>query len=391
MGLLDALGDGSAGVGLRLPPGVEVLEDGPTAARWFDPSLGLIGLASTSPFTVAIHEGGSPTLRERLEADARRNFAREHVRLAQEGALAPKIGMRTEDPSWSPIVELRRLCVPGGRVLRCVYRLSYQPGHEGIWASLFCPVAEGTVTITGLCLVQPTGLRESILMAGLRQKQTGESGEIELPGQAYLDAPEHDPSFPNHGLTLLRRALDTWVDAEAGALEITRPAVRVVEGSRVALPASGCSIVPPPGFRLLRPELLQSSATLSTFALAGLDPLAPTLVDVWSLPPDPEVRSASSLARMAEDICARWADEGATKVQTTTWAVEVDTDPRAVRSLTRFEVQGEPKLALGHWLLCEDGALFRISLSIEPPSTPEVWAVAFDAVVASWQRNSPSI
>lgn len=376
--LLDALTRGSAGVRLRQTGEREVLDARPGYARWFEPELSVTFMARHSPFALVLDDPREPSLRRNLEVDARRAFVREYQRLAAEPSAGVRSsGPRTDDAQWSPIIEADVVAVPGGRVLRCIHRRSYQPSHEGIWASMRCPVSDGVVVLDALTLSRETGLRESVLMLRLPKR--------EHPGQAYFDAPEHDASFPEHGLSRLRRAVAAWLDPSAGALEITRPSEHAAAGVEVELPGSESAIVPAAGFQLLPPAELSMAPSLSTFTRVGLDTSAPSLLDVWRLPVEPSPRNADELTSLAEQVYGNWAHEGAADIRVHTER-RPSTHTAELRTVVHFTVRGEPKLNIGHWWLCNDGVVFRVGLSIEPPWTVDEWRPAFDEVVYSWRR-----
>jgi hypothetical protein len=141
MGLLDDLCDGELGVRLQVGDDIEVLDDHEHLARWIVPDLQLTALAIRRVFPLDLSDARKPSLRAEIEAEARRMFEREHRAHGQSDGAGPfeSRPLRTDDPSWSPIVELDLLERDDGRLLRCIHRVAYQPGRELIRGLLCCP------------------------------------------------------------------------------------------------------------------------------------------------------------------------------------------------------------------------------------------------------------
>jgi hypothetical protein len=383
MSLLDDLRDGSLGVRLQLPDQLESLEQGPTFARWIDRDVLSTVLAIHSPFPLDLSDPRKPTLRAELEAEARRVFLAKHQSLAAEREAVAR-PPRTDDPSWSPIVELDLLERADGRLLRCVSRLSYQPGHELIRGVLCCPLANGHLWLALLHRSAQTGMRESVLTLRLNLAEG-----FEHPGQAFYDDPEHDEAFPQHGLSCVRRGLTRWLSADGGALEITcRQPSAPHPGARITLVASDSSLVPPPGFLHIPHDVMPVASSMSSLARHGLERQPDAMIDVWRLSPEEaRPRNMDELIELAEAVARGWEAEGAGNI-----AVSVEPRERGERIEARarisFTVNGEAKQNIAQWILDRDGAVFRIGLSFEPPDEFDSWEPVLDELVASWRRLS---
>ncbi len=384
MSLFAELAAGRAGVRLRSDPSsIELQQDDPDHARWIDRTQLVTVLVYRHRFRLDLGDGRAPGLRAELEREARGQFEREYARSAKQKPADAK--PRTADPSWSPIVEAEVVELRGGRALRCMHRLSYQPGLECIRASISCPVADGIITIAAIHLAEITGMRESVLMMPLLEAS---QGRPEHPGQAFFDAPEHDERFPRHGLTCLRRLMASWLDPSQGGLEITRPDRPTPAGERIELRAAESSIVPPVGFQRLWPELFPMSPSLALFARVGLDANAPTLFDVWKVPvPPTRAIDAGTLAAIAEQTARGWASEGARNIETETRVIERSRFRAELLATTEFDAAGGRKLSHARWIVDHDGAVFRISISCDPTlESPTVLRDELDAAARSWQR-----
>lgn len=384
MSLLDELREGSLGVRLHLPDQLESLEQGPTFARWIDRDALSTALAIHSPFPLDLSDARKPTLRAELEAEARRVFVAKYRSLAAErGATALDRPPRTDDPSWSPIVELDLLERDDGRLLRCISRLSYQPGHELIRGLLCCPLANGHLWLALMHLSTQTGMRESVLTLRLNPAEG-----FEHPGQAFYDDPTHDETFPQHGLSCVRRGLAHWLGADAGALEITaRQPSAPHPGAPITLVDSDSSLVVPPGFLHVPREVMPMAPSMSSFVRLGLERQPDAMLDVWRLSSDvTPPRNIDELVELAQAIARSWENEGASNVAVT---VEPREGERIeARARIAFTIHDEPKRNIAQWILDRDGAVFRIGVSFEPPDEFDSWAPVLDELVASWQRLS---
>jgi hypothetical protein len=373
MTLIDQLRTGSVGVRLELAEPLEILAETETWARWVDRTLALVCVAIRSRFPLDLSDARRPELRAQLEPEARRIFAREF----QASEHVSKIEPRTSDPSWSPIIELELLERPGGRVMHCMHRLRYEPGREVIRGALACPIADGHVVIACMHVAQMTGWRESMLVI--------ESGTSGLLPQAQYDAAEHDAKFPEHGLTRVRQVLQQW----SSTLAITRPSTSLPAGTRVVLPASGSSIVPPVGFVAVPPGVLPMAETMSAIVRVGLEEEPDQMIDVWRIPADEvQIGNADELRVLAEEVAQAWVNEGAADVEADAW-IHSKRPRSEVRCRVRFSVGGVAKLSLAHWILERDGTVHRISLSLHPPARFEDAEPTLDELVRSWEPLAP--
>lgn len=369
---------------------IEILGDSVGSAHWIDRGLGVTLVAQHRVFPLDLGDARRPRLRAELEMETRRSFEREHRRLST--ADRPAEGFepqppRTSDPAWSPIVEFELLERDGGRILRCLHRLTYQPGHEVIVGSLRWPLADGHLALDILHRASMTGLRETVLAQSVLAKRNPEVDPFELVfEQASFDAAEHDELFPDHGLPAVRQALVRWLDGTRGGVRITQPPSFPRSGERILLPGCSSAIELPVGFLPVPAERAPHlSPTIAMLARVGLEPRPTALLDIWRVP-DESPRDASELVALAESTTREWVDAGVDRVDLQSEIVASTTHRAQVRCQIDFEVDGAPVLGLAHWLLTHDGAVFRFSVSIEPPERLEDIAPTLDAMLHSWER-----
>lgn len=133
---------------------------------------------------------------------------------------------RTDDATWSPMIEFERFDVAGGVALTVLHRMSYQPGHEVVMGHTLVPVRRGLFEARWLFTAGLTGYRETMLHA---QQDRGTDEEPSRLSQQAMDDSAHDASFPEHPLTLARAAR-SW--HAHGRLRVTEPPPRSQSGSR---------------------------------------------------------------------------------------------------------------------------------------------------------------
>lgn len=368
---------GTCGIRWCVPPGVELAEDGARRALWRDRD-GVLHVVSRSPWPFALGAAGGeldPTLRADLEASSRAAF----VATWQEAADAGRstVGRpRTDDAAWSPLVEATPVALAGGDAVAVVRRVTYTPGDELIAGELIVPVADGHVVVAILARSTFTGTRESVTML------TGGHLEADvIPAQAVFDRRELDAQFPQHPLSIVRRALDALT--AAGAIEVTRPAPR--SPREVILTEAGCAITPPPRFVRLPRGLLPLSPTLCMMARLGVDGWR-RMFEVWRLPAEDTAGDATELAKLADRIIAAWEHEGATDIRASTRTLpELDGRPQ-VEQQVRYRSAEGAELSCFRWLLDGDGTIFRIGASGDGDVAPDTLRAELAAAVPTWRR-----
>ena len=295
--------------------------------------------ALLTPITFAIGPGEEAALSEDLHASARAVFERNWRDNPNKKRPRP----RTDDLSWTPIIEAKLGMIGEGRIARVVRRLSYEPGDELIVGHLIVPVAKGTVEIRAMCQASITGMRETAVIAKL-------GSDTPLPQSAY-DAKDLDRHFPDHPLTRVRAALD----AAVSRLEIIAPAERATE---VALREAGCAIEPPPRFVPIPPV---PGSGINVLLRAGLDHWQ-RLIDVWRIGrhklKGKDLHAA--LIEHADAVVGGWIKEGCTHVVTEGNRIDDYGVCLQIEQYVTFQHSGEAKHALHRWWIAGDQTLWRI-------------------------------
>lgn len=137
----------------------------------------------------------------------------------RQGGLPADAKLRTDDASWSPLVEVTPLELHGVRALGFIHRMLYVQGSEVLLGHTLIPTALGTFEARWLTTNgrEPTGMRESAVLL-LR----GTSG---LLTQAEYDDPKYDEQFPTHPLSLARDAAH-WHETALTRVTAPRPVPR---------------------------------------------------------------------------------------------------------------------------------------------------------------------
>lgn len=237
MPFLDDLASGRLGLTIRLPEHLTLSKQTDTSAEltdarndvgwWFFFFPGLrLDLAPE-------HEH---LLRRDVERHARVLFDTMFAYSQPAGDARP----RTEDASWSPVIELERVELGGGPALTVLHRMMYQPTRESVMGHTLIPVAGGLFEARWLAVAQMTGYRESVLMMKLN-----EGKDLAFLPQSAYDDPAHDAAFPEHPVTRARAA-KRWHEAGCTILE---PAPAPVSRD-VSLAPLSCVVSVPPRFML---------------------------------------------------------------------------------------------------------------------------------------------
>ncbi|MCB9588261.1 MAG: hypothetical protein H6718_22835 [Polyangiaceae bacterium] len=245
--------------GVTFDPGeVEVLKDGERSAVFVHKETGALWhcVRSALPFR---WDDDVDAWRREVERQAKGMFLeRWALNAAERGGEGEP---RTNDPTWSPIIECDRIVIDDEPIAKIRHRTAYEPGLESIDCRLLIPIEDGTIEFVCQTTDRLTGMRETVLMAGLMEG----SDELEHPGQAYFDDPKHDETFSDHALSRNRREVDRVLES----LEVSETAAESAP-TRVELPRSACSLVPPPRFAAVSPDALRMAPTISNFARVAL-------------------------------------------------------------------------------------------------------------------------
>lgn len=383
MGLLERLGSGELGVRCKLFEG-RTLENLPRSATVVaEGELTVVCQALQLPWRLELAEGTRAARHADMQRAARELFVRSFKPVAHPVTGEPALP-RTQDASWSPVVEIEELHLDGP-VLWVLLRTHYAPTNEVVQGSWLIPVADGLVSITLLARDQMTGYRESALWL-MRDEQGGTVPDAH-PGQAFFDDPGHDAAFPTHALSRVRAARAWLEDPTRGALQVTLPAGPPAEGEQ-ALSEADCAVRVPPRYVRVPAGTLKMAASLVTFTRVSLGArVTPLMLTVWKVEgQNLASKSGRALRELAQQTTERWAREGVRNIRIDTNEVAGELGPE-VRLHVRFEVD-ELVQEVQIWFVDSQGAVFRIGCSASAAwDTTELWQdVAF--VRASFRRLS---
>jgi hypothetical protein len=214
------------GARLELPAGLRRVADPGAVAAFVDPEAGV-------SWWVHVEEGLHLCLDEATLDDLREHVdhhARFLIRMSAEAR--GERDARSDDPTWSPLIDFERR----GHALETVHRMAYRPGLEVIMGHRLLPTPRGLVEVRVMAQDTITGLRESLFT--LRAL----AGGLPLPlAQKDMDVRLGGEGSPRDALSRVRKALD-GVTLEG--LEAMAP----LERREVELPTTGFAVVPPPRF-----------------------------------------------------------------------------------------------------------------------------------------------
>jgi hypothetical protein len=304
--LIQALREGRYGVQLQVPPALVVRNEREDFAELQDEATGVVHHLFFFP---DLHMVFRADLEAALQRHARHMFI--EAFLANGGEGPP----RTDDASWSPLVEVEHLNVGGAPAMRTVHRMLYERGREMVMGHLLVPLRDGLFEIRVIALDQTTGFRESLILV---QRQVAGF----LPQKEY-DDPAWDATFPQHSLSRVRAALRGA--REQWQLQVTRARDPMPDGE-ITLARLGCGLVPPPGF-VLMPSSGPLREQLQRTSFCGTDGLESFLIE--------RLESRIPLAKLR-----RAAEETTRKYHDDVEQLELHVDERGSRVLVIAEGHG---------------------------------------------------
>lgn len=380
------------------PESAEVMEEDEFLLLLRDPLARVVWQVNWSPFPFALDAAHDEALRADIELSAREAFDKAWKPPAADEVQAR---CRTEDPTWSPVIEHSRFDLPGGTALRLLRRIAYQPGREIVAGHVIVPTAIGHLDFRAMARDTVTGLRETIVTATRRPEREPDVGATEpdtefpaagggaekrdigspFPPQALYDDPSLDPRFPDHPLTLVRQA----VGKLCGSVAIKRAAPRAIESVQLEEPR--CAFAVPPRYVPLPAGVMGMQPTLRILVRAGIESWqrnieVQRLDNVRFRNRDPR----TELCALARDTIARWEREGATNIKAEVAAVsDFEGRPQAQQSVS-MSAEGLPTRSIYRWWVEADGVVYRLG-SGGPPGIPDADHVALlYGVLASWRR-----
>ncbi len=377
MGLLTDLGQGRSGVRLAVPARLTVEDDRDDVAGLRDAERGIGWHLSCHDHHLDLRAEHHDLLVRDVERHTRALFE------TYSRHLAPP-RLRTEDPTWSPVVSIERVRVGGHDALTVIHRMSYQPGNEMLMGHLLVPVRRGLLELRVLAPCRMTGVRESMLFDAAMKASAGEHPEAIMKrlGQKHYDDPEHDARFPDHPLSRVRAELRALL--EEGVVAVTEPDEPPPEGEAL-LPSLGCAVTPPP--RYVRLKRAPSHVQWSRISFAGTDgvDLLTVLRDGdTKLPPRGGERR---LERLAEQYSRASVPEGSTDVSVDTSPLPEREGRAQVLSYVAYDPNdgSAPCHTAFHWLADDEGLPVAIAIATGACVPKDELLAETEAVAASWR------
>ncbi|MBS0151500.1 MAG: hypothetical protein JSR31_11215 [Nitrospira sp.] len=290
------------------------------------------------------------------------------------------------DPSWSPVVSIERATISDVPVLVVIHRLTYGAGDELIIGRIMISLEQGTVYLSALRRADMTGVRESVLV--ITRQQPGEDGDPERSeiSQAMIDDPSLDEGFPDHPLSAIRRALH-WALTTPLNLSIRTPLSSEPE-TPMTLPRSGCSVTPPPRFRVCPAMAAKMDSSLTPFVRATVPQGGSYSFDVWRVPSlSIKGRQATQrLRRIAEEHMREWGRKGDPAVEFEWAEYSMRDGLPGVSTYVSFHVNGQRNHAVANWFVDHDGTVFRVCVAGSISRSREELTTAVNDSTGTWQR-----
>lgn len=405
MSLLTDLRSGTSGIRFTPPPSFILEDDRDTVASFRDEEHRVDWYLEFSPLIVDLSMRHDDILREDLRIDTTAVFESyfersvgapgrstaaqtgDTMRSSADSAEWANYGPRTRrEPTWSPVVSVERVTFCGVPALEVIHRLTYRPGDELMIGRVIIPLEQGTLYVSALRRADMTGERETVLSISNVPPSKDSEHRDPQASQAEIDDPALDDKFPDHPLTVIRRAL-RWALTTPMDVTVMAPLPRDRD-EMVELPNSGCTIRLPPRFRFCPKMATAMDPSLTPFIRATVPQTGSYSFDVWRLP-DVTVtgrQALQQLRRLAEEHVRGWKHEGDSDFEMESMEGPLFDGRPMVSTFVRFRVDGTMNHAVAHWFTDHDGTVFRIcaagSLS---RSREELMTVVNDSTL-TWKR-----
>ena len=290
------------------------------------------------------------------------------------------------DSNWSPVVSIERATISDVPVLVVIHRLTYSAGDELIIGRIVISLEQGTIYLSALRRADMTGVRESFLV--ITRQHTVEEGDAGLSeiSQAMIDDPTLDERFPDHPLSAIRRALH-WALTTPLDVRIRTPLSSEPE-TPMTLPRSGCSITPPPRFRVCPAMAAKMDSSLTPFIRATVPQGGSYGFDVWRVPSlSIKGRQATQrLRRIAEEHMREWGRDGDPAVEFEWVEYSIRDGLPGVSTYVSFHVHGQRNHAVANWFVDHDGTVFRVCMAGSISRSREELTTAVNDSTGTWQR-----
>jgi hypothetical protein len=247
MYLLEQLSRGDLGVRFALPGGFVIKEDSRKHLMSIsrEKASAIWGFYSEDPFD--LNPAHWSILRQDLERAARDIFISTGKQMPREGPLER---LRTDDPSWSPLVDVTPISLNGGEALVVLHRTLYEPEKESLMGHILIPVRNGMVELRTATTTDHTGFRESVVSEIRMKENPTQPGEEvaaymrRITSQKDFDDPGLDVEFPEHPLSRARQILRELQEQ----IVVTRPPQKPPD--EIVSKCLRCAFVTPPRYLL---------------------------------------------------------------------------------------------------------------------------------------------
>ncbi len=293
---------------------------------------------------------------------------------------------RTENPEWSPLIEMEYATLQGSKALLVIYRSAYELRNEVVVGELHVPVDQGLVILAARIKAGVTGMRESAIVSRA-VNQGVDPRKAAAISQEQIDDPRLDVEFPDHPLSLVRAAMH-WLIEDAG-LEITMP-MAITNPGEVRLPEAYCTVILPPRYTLNLPMSQMMSEGLYVATRACPPGPSGMNIDIWRLPGRRLNGwfTQARLKRLAVRTISGWKQEGAAQIKIEAKALPRLDGRTQIDTYVRFRPAGEEEHSVMRWFIDLDGQVFRVGTSA-PLFVPRAQlADHVESVVQSWRRLS---
>ncbi len=403
MTLLADLHNGTHGIRFNPPSSLQLEVDHDTIAAFRDEEHRVDWYLEFSPLIVDLSARYDDLLREDLHIDTVTVFesyfkkSRQKSEAFDSGQILDpgSVGSSSDsimsmprtrrDPTWSPVVSAERVSIGGVPALALIHRLTYMPGDERIIGRIIIPLEQGTVYLSALRRANMTGEREAILV--ILNLPSSKDADEQLPqiSQAAIDDLALDDKFPDHPLTVIRRALRRVLTASLD-LTVTAPLPPQSEET-VELKNSGCTIRVPPRFRFCPGMAAAMHPSLNPFIRATVPQAGTYSFDVWRVP---EVtvkgQAMPQLCSLAEEHLRGWKREGDPEVEIESTEFPMRDGRTGLSTFVRFCVGGDMHQAVANWFVDRDGTVFRICAGGSLSRSREELTKVVNGSTLTWRR-----
>jgi hypothetical protein len=153
-------------------------------------------------------------------------------------------------------------------------------------------------------------------------------------------------------------ALDWLLSTYGAKLTVTQPAAPAAPPFELSW--ARCRVTPPPRYLPVAQDFPRSE-TMDVLTRISLGSEGVRMIDVYRLPnTELEEGDRVALEQLARENAAGWVEEGADKIRCKVSAIELDDGRTHLGNHVRFDAHGSAAQTYAHWVIDEDGAVFRV-------------------------------